>query len=398
MGGHERVILIRYGEISLKGGNRPYFERSLDRAIKAALAGLAGFRVWRDHGRFYLAGPGDQEEYVSRLRRVFGIVSLSPAISVSLNFESIKAAALEVLREAMNGAAYAAHAAGHNAGGLTFKVNARRANKSFPLDSMALNREIGAFLLDQVPGLVVDVHEPDITVSVDLRDRAFVYTTIVPAYGGLPPRISGRAVLLLSGGIDSPVAGWMAMKRGLEVHGLHFESPPFTSERARLKVEDLGRSLSSWGAYRKTHYCTFTKVQKTIYEKCPPELGVTIMRRFMFRIATRLAKRVGALALVTGESLGQVASQTLESMHVINQVCDLPVLRPLIGMDKTEIIDRARDIGTYDISIRPYEDCCTIFVPRCPSTKPALDQVEQAESAIEINDLVEDALAGIVSD
>lgn len=390
----ERLIIIRYGELSLKGLNRPYFERSLEKAINSALEPLGAPRVVREHGRMYVSVPRGAavDGMLSRLQRVFGIVSASPALAVPLDMGAIQHAALLSLREEPF---LQLAGAGRPPRPLTFKVDARRANKSFPADSLEVNRRVGAFLLENNPGIQVDVHEPDVTVSIEIRSRAFVYTRTVAGPGGLPPRTSGRALLLLSGGIDSPVAGWLAMKRGLMIDALHFESPPFTSERARLKVEDLGQRLAEWGAFGKMYFCNFTAVQREIYGKCPAPLGVTIMRRFMFRIAEGLARRLGAMALVTGESLGQVASQTLHSLYVINRVCTMPVLRPLIGFDKTEIVERARAIGTYETSILPFEDCCTIFVPRRPSTRPQESQVEAAEAGLDIGRMVAEALDSI---
>ncbi len=390
------VVLVRYGEIGLKGANRPAFERVLLKRVQRALAGLDEVRVDRRHGRLIVrlaaaAGrPGEPdgdgtlaEEVCQRLARVFGVVSASPAAETGLDLAEIEAAAAEALRSAAGGRP------------ATFKVEARRANKGFPLDSQALARHLGAHLLRAVPGVTVDVHRPQVTVSVEVREAAYVYTRTVAGPGGLPVGSSGRAVLLLSGGIDSPVAGWMAMKRGLELAAAHFHSPPFTSERSRQKVVDLCRVLARWGGPVTVHVVGFTAAQREIYDRCPPELGVTLMRRLMLRVAEDLAAREGALALVTGESLGQVASQTLESINVINRVASLPILRPLIGLDKGEIVALARRIGTYDLSILPYEDCCTIFVPRHPRTRPRLEEVEAAEAALDVPALVAGALAAV---
>lgn len=331
------------------------------------------------------AGSGRVDEACDRLARVFGVVSLSPALEAPLSAEAIDAAAEDALRAALAGR-----------DGASFKVETNRANKRFPLDSRQINQRLGAHLLQSVPGLRVDVHAPEIIVNVDVREgAAYVYTRTVPGPGGLPVGASGRAHLLLSGGIDSPVAGWMAMKRGVELEAIHFHSPPFTSERARLKVGDLCRRLAAWGGPTALHVVRFTDAQKEIYARCPAELGVTIMRRVMLRVADRIASARGGLALVTGESLGQVASQTLESINTINRVADLPVLRPLIGFDKAEIVALARRIGTYDISILPYEDCCTVFVPQHPRTRPTPAEAEAAERSLDVDALVEGALAQV---
>lgn len=401
MRGIRRVILVRYGEISLKGRNRPVFEAQLARRVRYALADLGRPRVERTPGRL-LVDPGDAdaaaagdgagvdlvEEACQRLARVFGVVSLSPALEVPLSIEAIDAAAEAALRAALVDRPGGAPA--------SFKVETNRANKRFPLDSRQINQRLGAHLLQSVPGLRVDVHHPEITVNVDVReDMAYIFTRTLSGPGGLPVGASGRAHLLLSGGIDSPVAGWMAMKRGVDLEAIHFHSPPFTSERARLKVADICRRLAPWGGPHTLHVVHFTEAQKQIYERCPAELGVTIMRRLMLRVAGRIAAARGGLALVTGESLGQVASQTLESINTIDRVADLPVLRPLIGFDKAEIVTLARRIGTYDISVLPYEDCCTVFVPRHPRTRPTPAEAEAAERSLDVDSLVEGALAGV---
>lgn len=378
----ERMILVRLGEITLKGGNRPVFERRLLDDVRQAVAPL-GARAAFVHGRLLVRG-GDRQEVLRRLGRVFGVVSLSPVLAAPPEIEAICDAALLSLREAL-AEAPAARRVVASSFKSSFKVEARRANKAFPLDSPALNRTVGAFILRHEPGWRVDVHNPDVTVHLEVRDDAtYVYTAAIPGPGGLPARTAGKACLLLSGGIDSPVAGWMGMRRGLELEAVHFHSPPFTGSRAVDKVVDLCRKLAGWGGLTALHTVHFTEIQKAIYERCPPELGVTVMRRMMFRIAEGIARDRGALALVTGESLGQVASQTLESLYTINRVVGLPVLRPLIGMDKSEIVERARSIGTYDISIRPYEDCCTVFVPRHPRTRPRPEEAERAEAALDI--------------
>ncbi len=378
------MLLVRYGEIGLKGQNRHYFEAALVRNIKRTLKPLGRCRVERSHGRIFVHLPeGVRAADGARLLgRVFGVVSVSPVLRVPLELEAVKEAGLELLREAARG------------GAVTFKVSARRSNKSFPLTSMELNRELGAHILRKVQGLSVDVHEPEVELTVEVRsDYVYLSAAAFPGPGGLPVGTSGKGLLLLSGGIDSPVAGWMTMKRGVDVAAIHFDSYPLTSERARQKVVDLARVLAGYrGGVYPLFISYFTSIQKALQRSCPEELRITLMRRMMFRIAEGLAERRGALVLVTGESVGQVASQTLESIRVINEVVNLPVLRPLAGMDKEEITRKAQEIGTYDISIRPYEDCCTLFVPRRPATRPHRDKVLAAEAELPIEELVEEAL------
>lgn len=374
-------LLIRFGEISLKGKNRGYFENMLYTNIKSALAGLPGCRAERTHSRVFVeTADNETAEVLARLGKVFGIVSISPVIEVAPDMESIRQAALAEVRRLFKP-------------GLTFKVETKRADKGFPLKSPEVSRQVGGFLLKNIPGLSVDVHQPDLLLEIEIReDAAYLFTEKLPGPGGLPVGVSGKALLLLSGGIDSPVAAWYALKRGVTLEAVHFHSPPFTSERSREKVVDLCRVLLPYGGPRKLHVVHFTEIQKELRQKCPERLMVTLMRRMMFRIADRLAQKRGALALYTGESLGQVASQTMESMNVIQRVTSLPVLRPLIGLDKEEIVAVARRIDTYPISVRPYEDCCTIFLPANPATRPRLLDVEEAEKLLDVEALVEDAL------
>lgn len=384
------IVLVRYGEIGLRGNNRRNFEDKLMANMERALSDIPNHRIYRTPGRVYVDAGGDANPVLERLARVFGIVSFSPAVRVEPEMDAIKDAAEYVLRDSIANRARLAVEPGAKS---TFKVESRRADKRFPLPSPEISREVGAHLLDRIGG-DVDVHRPDTTVNVEVRDEAaFVYARVVSGPGGLPVGTSGKALLLLSGGIDSPVAGWMGLKRGIELAGVHFHSPPFTSERSRDKVEDICRVLCRYAAGKiRLHHVYFTGIQKAIKLDCPEEIRVTLMRRMMFRLAEQLAKRIGALALITGESVGQVASQTLASMLVINRVTAYPVLRPLSGMDKTEITRIAEQIGTYEMSIRPYEDCCTLFLPRHPKTRPHLDQVESAEEALDIPALMTEAL------
>jgi thiamine biosynthesis protein ThiI len=379
-----KKILLRFGEVGLKGKNRAFFIRALAANVRRALAPLgSGFSVSTPYGRIFvdLPGPDCLEAVIPALGRVFGLVSYSPVAQAELTMEGIQAAALEELR----------------AGGLpqTFRVSARRSLKSFALNSMEINRELGGFLLENCPGLQVDLHQPQRVVNVEVRpEGAYVFSRVYPGAGGLPVGVTGKGVLLLSGGIDSPVAGWLAMKRGIALEALYFDTPPFTSPRALAKVEKLAKILAQWAPVN-LHVVNFTPVQRSLLERVPEDLTITVMRRFMFRVAQALARREGALALITGESAGQVASQTLESMLVINEVVSLPVLRPVVALDKVEIMDQARKIGTYDVSIEPFPDCCALFVSPHPKTRPTLAQAARAEESLDVQDLVAQALAGL---
>lgn len=385
------LVLVRYGEIGLKGKNRPQFERQLVRRIKWALEPLKA-KVRRGHGRHWVSTDAPWEEVAQRLGRVFGIVAYSPVHTTALSPEAIEEGAIAQLHQAVGGQPASPST-------VTFKVNARRANKRFPLNSLELNRRIGAAILASPPPgveLQVDLHQPDITINVEVRDdAAYIYAHEERGLGGLPVGVGGRALALLSGGIDSPVAAWLTMKRGVRVDAVHYHSYPFTSDRSKEKVLGLARVLARYGGPMDVHVVHFTEIQTAIYQNCPPELGITIMRRMMFRIAEKLARQTGALATVTGESLGQVASQTLESIHTISAVTRLPVLRPLITYDKEEIVRLSRQIGTYEISILPYEDCCSIFLPANPATRPTIADAEQAEAALDIDALIADALERI---
>lgn len=372
-------MLIKYGEISLKGKNRSKFEDILLQNIRQALRGLPPRRSGKTYGRMFVELQNDADRVMERLSRVFGIVSLSPARVVSLDLDQIQQAALDEL--------LASGAEG------TFKVETRRPYKPFPYKSPEISRMVGAYLLRHTTGWQVDVHNPQVVVSIEIRQEgAYIYSQDRPGLGGLPIGATGKSVLLLSGGIDSPVAGWMAMKRGVQPVGLHFHSFPFTSERSKEKVLDLCRILARFSGQLKLYVNHFTDIQTAIRQNCPEEFYVTIMRRMMFRIARQIAAKEGALALFTGESLGQVASQTLESLLAINEVVSIPVLRPLVGLDKREIIELAKKIGTYDVSIRPYEDCCTLFVPEHPATRPNLQRVRQAEKVLDMEGLIQASL------
>jgi len=375
----DSVILVRYGEIALKGQNRNAFEELLVRRIEEALRPVGDARVVRAWGRIYVEAAS-LDDVMPALGRVFGVVSFSPVLRVPVELDQIVAAAVT-------------EASRHDAGS-AFKVDARRALKSFPHTSLELNRIVGAAVQEHFPGLRVDLGHPGFTLYVEVRpEGAFVYSQVVPGPGGLPVGASGHGLLLISGGIDSPVAGWLAMKRGVRLAGVHFHSYPYTSPKAQDKVVDLFRVLARWGGPLDLYMGYFTRIQEAIEDVVPQRLHITVMRRMMLRLAEALARETRALALITGESLGQVASQTLESMQVIGHATSMNILRPVVAMDKAEITALARQIGTYDISSRPYEDCCTLFVPRHPATKPRLRDAEEAEARMPVDDLLKEALA-----
>ncbi|NMB26309.1 MAG: tRNA 4-thiouridine(8) synthase ThiI [Firmicutes bacterium] len=381
------LLLIRYGEIGTKGKNRHVFEQRLEANMEKALRGLGIDKIERAHTRFYIPLTANTYDMVTKLQKVFGIASISPVKRVALDTDAITQAALDIMADSL------AKQGASSPGQCTFKVETRRANKGFPLTSPEMSKYLGARLLEAFPQLSVDVHHPDMTLQVEIRERfSYVYTERIPGPGGLPVGVSGKGALLLSGGIDSPVAGYLMMKRGVAPLAVHFHSPPFTSERSREKVLELAQILAGYGGPIPVHIVYFTEIQKALNAHCPPKLMITIMRRFMLRIAEAIAKAEGALALITGESLGQVASQTMASIFVTNQVVELPVFRPLIGSDKLEIVDLAQQIGTYKLSIQPYEDCCTIFVPRHPETHPKQLEVDAAEAKLPVDALIEEAL------
>lgn len=376
----ERVYLISYSEIGLKGENRPFFERTLVSNIRRALKDIPGLEIERFHGRIYVKAEGDLKEIRDRLVKIFGIASISPALRTHPDLDEIKRGALILLQEHKE----------YN--GKTFKVETRRPNKSFPLTSPEVSKVVGAHILKSLKGLKVDVRDPDILVNIEIREKAYIYWEKIPGLRGLPVGVSGKALLLLSGGIDSPVAGWMTMKRGVKIQAIYFHTFPFTSDRAKEKVVDLCRVLSIYNSPIILHVVNFTEVLKVLQKETPSEFLTILMRRMMLRIAERVALKENALGLVTGESIGQVASQTMESLAATNKVADIPIIRPLIAFDKDEIIEKARKIGTYEISIRPYEDCCTVFVPRHPKTRPSLKDVEAAERDLDVDNLVEEGL------
>ncbi len=368
--------MVRYGEIFLKGLNRPYFIRALVRKIRHAVRDL-GAEVWVHDGRIFVRGFEDQDICIDRVTKVFGVHSVCPAVEMPKeDFEAISAQAIQMMK-GLRG---------------TFKVMARRSDKLYPMDSPAINSELGGRILEACPELRVDVHNPEHVMNVEIRDRAYLYVKVIPAVGGMPVGTNGKATLLLSGGIDSPVAGWMVAKRGVWINAVHFHSFPYTSEQAKEKVLDLARKLSYSCCGIRVHIVPFTEIQLQIRDKCPEDYTTLIMRRFMMRIAERIARQEESGALITGESIGQVASQTMEALGVTDQVVNMPVFRPLIGFDKSEIIDIARRIDTYELSSLPYEDCCTIFTPKHPATHPKADRAEEAERALDMEPLIAEAL------
>lgn len=373
-------ILIRYGEISLKGKNTKHFLNKLQKNIQHKLNAYPHIRIKRAQGRMFILLNGqDPEPIIEKCKDIFGIYSFSLAIKVKSELELIKDAALYALKESEN----------KN----TFKVAVKRADKSFPVSSMEMNQLLGGHLLRNTEHFTVDVHQPDIEIKVDIRNNGtYITSKNIKGLGGFPVGTSGKSLLLLSGGIDSPVAGYLAMKRGVKIEAVHFHSPPFTSERAKQKVLDLAKSLTKYGDEIKIHLVPFTKLQQEIFNKMPDRYSMTIMRRIMLRLSEQICIKNNILSMSTGESLGQVASQTMESMNTINEVTNYPILRPLIAMDKEDIIKIARNIDTYDISIRPYEDCCTVFVPKEPKTNPKRDKVNEFESQADFTDLIKEAL------
>jgi thiamine biosynthesis protein ThiI len=381
----KQVIIVRYGEISLKGFNRPFFRDTLLRYLKNAVHDLGHLNIYHRESRFYIdVGAADPAEIIQRVTQIFGVVSVSLAWQFPAEFEQICEVALRA-SEAQSG------------GGkpVTFKVASNRVDKHFPYESPVLSREVGAYILEHLPELRVDVHHPNFTVYIEVREKAqaYVYTEKIPGYAGMPYGSNGRALLMLSGGIDSPVAGWYMAKRGVEIEAVHFHSFPFTSERAKEKVINLAAILGRYHGGIRLSIVNLVNVQRAIKELCPEEVFVIISRRFMMAIAERIAIQNSCEALITGESLGQVASQTIPSLHATNAAVSIPVFRPLIGFDKTEIMNQAVKIGTYETSIQPYQDCCTIFLPRRPVTKPRLEKILHYEAALDRETLIADALA-----
>ena len=380
-------FLIKYAEIGIKGKNRHVFEEALVKQIKHALRPCEGsFAVHRTYGRVFVEclSEYDYIEVTEALSRVFGISGICPIVELPLvSVEELREAAVDFMKKE-----YSEEEA-------TFKVRAKRLNKEYPVESMTVNEELGEAVLTACPHMTVDVHHPDITLYVEIREKIYIYSKIIPGPGGLPVGVGGKAMLLLSGGIDSPVAGYMIAKRGVKLDAVYFNAPPYTSERALQKVIDLASQVAAYTGPIWMHNINFTEIQLYIYEKCPHDELTIIMRRYMMRIAERLARESECLGLITGESIGQVASQTLTELGVTNEVCTLPVFRPLIGFDKEEIVKVSKKIGTFETSILPYEDCCTIFVAKHPVTKPRLEVIQRHEKNLyeKIDEMVDRAIA-----
>ena len=379
-------FLIKYAEIGTKGKNRFLFEDALIKQIKHALRPVEGkFIISKESGRIYMDAQGeyDYDEVIAALKRVFGIAWICPMFQIEkTDFEEIKkevASYVDQVYEDKN---------------FTFKVDAKRVDKKYPVSSEQMNRDLGEVILDTFPETKVDVHHPDVLLKVEVRKLVNIYSVMIPGPGGMPVGTNGKAMLLLSGGIDSPVAGYMIAKRGVMIDAVYFHAPPYTSERAKQKVVDLAKLVSRYSGPINLHVVNFADIQLYIYEQCPHEELTIIMRRYMMKIAESIAKETGSLALITGESIGQVASQTVQSLAATNEVCTMPVFRPVIGFDKQEIVDISEKIGTYETSIQPYEDCCTIFVAKHPVTKPNIKVIHKSEEnlAEKIDELVKTAL------
>ncbi|MBQ1850637.1 MAG: tRNA 4-thiouridine(8) synthase ThiI [Lachnospiraceae bacterium] len=381
-----KAFLIKYAEIGVKGKNRHLFEDALVHQIKVAMKRCEGkFYVHKTQGRIFVEAETefDYDEAVARLKQVFGIWGICPVVyAEDGGFEQLTKDVLDYVDKVYPDKKK------------TFKVNARRANKNYPKESMEINADLGEAILNAFPEMTVDVHEPDIMLNVEIREKIYIYSEIIPGPGGMPVGTGGKAMLLLSGGIDSPVAGYMIAKRGVKIDATYFHAPPYTSERAKQKVVDLARIVSQYTGPIYLHVINFTDIQLYIHEKCPHEELTIIMRRYMMRIAEQIAKETDCLGLITGESIGQVASQTMASLVCTNEVCELPVYRPLIGFDKQDIVDISEKIGTFETSIQPYEDCCTIFVAKHPVTKPNVKYIRRHEENLseKIDELVKTAL------
>ncbi len=381
-----QAFLIKYGEIAVKGKNRHIFEDTLLSQIQNAVRRVDGeFHVSKESGRMYVEAQSDYdyEELIGALTKVFGIVGICPMVRLEdEGFDALAAAVVSYIGEAYPDRTF------------TFKVNARRARKNYPMTSMELAAALGEKILEAYPTLRVDVHEPDVSINVEIRSHINLYSTEIAGLGGMPVGTAGKAMLLLSGGIDSPVAGYMIAKRGVRLEATYFHAPPYTSERAKQKVVDLARIVARYSGSIRLNVVNFTDIQLYIYEKCPHDQLTIIMRRYMMKLAEHFAQESGCLGLITGESIGQVASQTMPSLACTNEVCTLPVYRPLIGFDKQEIIDISERIDAYETSILPYEDCCTIFVAKHPVTKPNLKSIHKSETHLteKIDELMQTAI------
>ena len=378
----DNVLSVSLGEIILKGLNRKYFEDQLIKQIRKAIKDIGFDNIYKEQGKVYIEACEENfPQLINRLKKVFGLVYISPCIRVNKDMDEISQAAIEIIRKKMDRENFT-----------TFKVDSNRADKKFPIKSPDISKKIGGVILNNFEELKVDVHEPETYLYVDIKSYAYVYTDKVKGYGGLPLGTNGKALLLLSGGIDSPVAGFMMAKRGVEISCVHYHSYPFTSERAEEKVKDLARILSRYMGKIKIFSVNLLNIQKEINQKCPEDEMTIISRRFMMRIAERIAQFHQFNALITGENLGQVASQTIYGLNVTNSSVNMPIFRPLIGFDKVDIIEIAKDIETFETSIQPFEDCCTVFLPKHPVTRPKVEDIEKSEESLNVNDLIEAAI------
>lgn len=380
----EHIFIVRCGEVALKGMNKPYFERMLVERIKKLLKKFDGVSVKRHEGLIFVRADEnlDRNAIIREISKVFGVASISPAVECESTMEAIGKAAVEYMMTAIN-----------ERGIKTFKVEAKRADKTFPVKSPDIGRQIGAEVLKGCKVLRVDVHHPDCLLFVDVRhDKSYIYQDKIAGFGGLPLGTNGKGMSLLSGGIDSPVATWMMAKRGMMIEAVHFHSYPYTSQRAREKVEALASIVATYCGRFRMHVVNLLPIQEKIVENCPEEETTILVRRFMMRIAEQLALKTDCGMLITGENLGQVASQTAEALVVTDSAVKMPVMRPLIAMDKVDIMDKAQEIGTYETSIQPYEDCCTVFLPKHPVTKPKLERILQSESRLDCEALIKAAV------
>ena len=382
----QHIFIVRCGEVALKGMNKPYFERMLAERIRKLLKRkFADFEVKRQEGLIFVRADKsyEKEEIIREISKVFGVASISPAVEAEPALDAIGEAAVAYMKEAIE-----------ERGIKTFKVEAKRADKNFPVKSPEIGRIIGAKILIGCKVLRVDVNHPDCLLFVDVRhDKAYIYQDKIAGFGGLPLGTNGKGMSLLSGGIDSPVATWMMAKRGMMIEAIHFHSYPYTSQRAQEKVEELARIVATYCGRFKMHVINLLPIQEQIVQNCPEEETTILVRRFMMRIAEKVAGETGCGMLITGENLGQVASQTAEALVVTDASVKMPVMRPLIALDKVDIMDKAREIGTYETSIQPYEDCCTVFLPKHPVTKPRLERILESESRLDCETLIADAAA-----
>ncbi len=381
----QNIFIVRCGEVALKGMNKPYFERMLVDRIRKNLKEFEAVDVRRHEGLIFVRADKkyDKEQLIKQISKVFGVASISPAVEAPSNLDAIGEEAVKYMMELIE-----------TKGVKTFKVEAKRADKNFPVKSPDIGRIIGAKVLIGCKVLKVDVHNPDVHLFVDVRhDKSYIYQQKIAGFGGLPLGTNGKGMVLLSGGIDSPVAAWMMAKRGMVIEAVHFHSYPYTSQRAQEKVEDLARIVASYCGNFKMHVINLLPIQEQIVQNCPEEETTILVRRFMMRIAEKLAEKNRAMMLITGENLGQVASQTAEALVVTDACVKMPVMRPLIAMDKVDIMDKAEEIGTFETSIQPYEDCCTVFLPKHPTTKPKLERILESESHLDVEALVDAAVA-----